>query len=264
MGISSIRGRDFNDADRLGAPEVAIVNEAFAQSFFDSESILGNRFGINAEDGSRLEIVGVVEDSKWFDLRENSLPMYYRPFRQRAAPSAVIVASAPGNLGPAMDALHELAVQLQGRAELTEIVPFTTVVNRTLVAERVIAHVLSVLGVLTLLIVAIGLYSLIAFDVARRAPEIAIRVALGATRTMVAWIVGKRALAVLGTGVLLGGLLFLYGSRQVSNMVFEVSPWDPPSIAIGILSLACVAMAASFFAVLKALRLSPSRVLQSE
>jgi ABC-type antimicrobial peptide transport system permease subunit len=163
-----------------------------------------------------------------------------------------------------MDALHELAVQLQGRAELTEIVPFTTVVNRTLVAERVIAHVLSVLGVLTLLIVAIGLYSLIAFDVARRAPEIAIRVALGATRTMVAWIVGKRALAVLGTGVLLGGLLFLYGSRQVSNMVFEVSPWDPPSIAIGILSLACVAMAASFFAVLKALRLSPSRVLQSE
>ena len=120
MGIEMLDGRDFSHADREGAAEIAIVNESFARRFLGAGSAAGRRFGTAADARAALEIVGVVEDSKWLSLREDPVPLYYRPFRQRPSPSAALVVHAPGRLAVVERSLHDLGRELVGRVDVAK------------------------------------------------------------------------------------------------------------------------------------------------
>jgi predicted permease len=264
MGIELLEGRDFSDADREGAVEVAIVNESFARRFLEPGSATGARFGIAANASSALEIVGVVEDSRWLSLRDVPVPMYYRPFRQRPAPSATLVVHAPGKMAVAERTLQDLARAFAGRVDVVDAVPFATMVGRTLGTERMLAQISTALGIVALVVVAIGLYGLLAFEVSQRARELGIRLALGARNAALAKMLGRDTLIILAAGVPIGLSTALVSARAVEKLLFELSATDPATAALGIGILVAVAAAASYVPVRRIARITPSAVLRND
>jgi predicted permease len=264
MGIGLLEGRDFADADREGAAEVAIVNESFARRFLGPESTVGRRFGTAADARAALEIVGIVEDSKWVSLRADPVPMHYRPFRQLAASSATLAVHAPGRMAVAERTLRDVSRAIEGRVDVVDVVPFTTVVGRTIGTERMLAQISTALGVVALVIVAIGLYGLLAFEVTQRAREFGIRLALGARNGALAKMVGRDTLTILAVGVPTGLSTALVGARAVENLLFELTPTDPTTLVIGIGILVIVASVATYLPVKRIALITPSAVLRND
>jgi predicted permease len=264
MGTELLEGRDFSDADREDAAEVAIVNESFARRFLSLGPAAGRRFGIAAEAPAALEIVGVVEDSKWLGLREDPVPMYYRPFLQSAAASATLAVYAPGRVAVAERTLNDLARALEGRVDVDDIVPFSAVVGRTLGTERMLAQISAALGVVALVVVAIGLYGLLAFEVAQRTREFGIRLALGARNDVIAKMAGRDTLIILTVGVPVGLFSSLVGARAVKNLLFELTPTDPTTAVIAIGILVMVASAATYLPLKRVALITPSAVLRHD
>ena len=264
LSIAFRNGRDFTEGDREGAAGVAIVNESFVRRFLGPGAAVGQRFGIAPTEIGSLEVVGVVEDSKWLSLREEPVAMYYRPFHQRATSSAVLVVRAPGRLPAAERTLLQVASTLEGRVEVTETVPFTTIVSRTMGTERMLAQISTALAGLALAVVAIGLYGLLAFDVAQRDREIGLRLALGATPRLIAKLVARDTLTILSLGVPLGLAAALFGGRAVAAMLFGLAPTDLATILIGISALVSVAAVATYLPARKAARIEPCAVLRNE
>ncbi len=264
MGTTLLEGRDFSDADREDAAAVAIVNESFARRFLSPGPATGSRFGIAADARAALEVVGVVEDSKWLSLREDPVPMYYRPFLQSAASSATLAVYAPERMAVAERTLHDLARGLAGRVDIIDVIPFTTVVGRTLATERMLAQISMALGVVALVVVAIGLYGLLAFEVAQRTRELGIRLALGARNGVIAKIVGRDTLTILAVGIPIGLLTALVGARAVESLLFELAPTDPTTVVVGIGILLIVAVVAAYLPVKRIALITPSEVLRND
>lgn len=266
MGNPVIAGRDFTDADTATAPLVAIVNESFARQFFPDEEPIGRRFyRAGTFGGQPMTIVGLVRDAKWVDLREAPPPMYYRPYRQRGGTPAVRFAIRMDN-DPSILAgeIRGLARAIDPRFVVDNVVPFREIVDRTLVVERLTAHVSTAFGALALLIAAIGLYGVLAYNVARRRLEIGVRIAIGARPRMVEWMFLRESLALLVAGVLLGLPVALAITRFVASMLFGLGPHDPVSIGAALIVLTAATVAASYLPARRAAAVDPIRALRQE
>jgi predicted permease len=264
MGIEVRDGRDFNEHDAEDSPQVAIVNEAFVRQFLPAGSPLGQRFGTTKGESDHLEIVGVARDSKWLSLREGSVPMYYRPIRQRSAPSATLVVSAPGVSRKTERALSELGREFRERLSMTDIVPFSVIVDRTLGKERMLAYVSAALGLLALVVVSIGLYGLIAYDVAQRTREIGVRLALGATRGSVALLVMRETAIIMGIGLPLGVVASRFALPAAKSLLFGLEAGDAATLAGGAILLTAVAALATYLPVRRSTRIEPFTALRVE
>lgn len=265
MGTRILSGRDFEDRDAAGAPPVAIVNVAFVREVLRTDRPLGQHFGTNpSTSSSEIEIVGVVEDAKWMNLRETPLPMFYRPVQQALPPEATFALRATGNLEALGQALSREAKAIDEGAALENVVPFTDMVNRTLATERLVAHVSTAFGLLALLIVCVGLYGVLAYGVASRTREIGVRMALGATRSTVRWMVLRESLTLLAVGLPIGVAAALIGTRFIASMLFELAPNDPATIAGTVLLLGVVALAAAYLPARRATRVDPLNALRTD
>ena len=265
MGTELRAGRDFDSRDTASSSAVAIVNEAFVRAFLVAGQPLGQRFGTDGPQSSGdIEIVGVVEDSKWLDLREMPRPMYYRPFEQRPAPSATLVVRTTGRLQPVINAIPGIAQATDRRVVLKNIAPFSDVVNRTLAKERMVAYVSAAFGALALLIVCLGLFGLLAYGVARRTREIGVRMALGATRSAVLWMVLRESLVMLAVGLPLGIAAAVAGSRFVASMLYGLTPLDLSTITGAVALLTLVSLAAAYVPARRATQVDPLLALRAE
>ncbi len=265
MGTPLLEGRDFTNRDDANSPQVAIVNEAFAREFFPGNSPLRRRFGVDGPASSRsIEVVGVVKDTKLTSLRATSPNVYYRPARQRPVPAATFAVRTTGGLDTLTSALLGVAKDVDPRATIKDPVPFTKLVDRTLLVERLAAQVSSALGLLALLVASIGLYGLVAFAVARRTREIGIRMAVGASGAAVQWMVLRESLAVLGLGLALGVPAALAATRPVASMLFGLSPADPATVMATAVVLVTITLAASYFPARRATRIDPVEALRNE
>jgi hypothetical protein len=182
MGTPLIAGREFMPSDDERAQLVAIVNESFARRFLRGKDPIGARFfrETGSRSGELMEIVGIVKDSKWVNLRDDSPPIYYRPYRQMGGtPMVRLALRTSGDPEPVSRDLLSVAQSVDRRIALSNVVPFREVVNRTLVIERLVAQASTTFGVLAPLIAAVGLYGVLAC-VARRRREIGLRIAVGA------------------------------------------------------------------------------------
>ena len=267
MGTSLTAGRDFGAADDERAPLVAIVNEAFAKRFLTGTNPVGARFYRHggSRSGELMEVVGVVKDSKWINLRDESPAMYYRPYRQMGGTPVVrLVIRTSGDAAPVSRALLGMTQSVDRGIALSNVVPFREIVDRTLVIERLVAQVSAWFGALALLIAAVGLYGVLAFSVARRRREIGLRIAVGANPGTIERLFLKESLMLAAIGAALGVPLAIVITRFVSSMLYGLTPHDPASIGVALAAVALVTIAATWVPARSAARTDPLVVLREE
>ena len=265
MGTRLRGGRLIDARDGPAAPAVAVINEAFARLVFPDEPPVGRSFeltGVGAD--GPVEVVGLVEDSKWIDLREAPRPMFYRPAAQKDPPSATLVMRVDGATGAVMAAIPGLAASVDRRIRLGDVATLTEVVNRTIATERLLAWVSAGFGVLAALIAALGVYGTLAYGVALRTREIGVRMALGATRGRLRWLVVRESLLLFAAGGAAGALAAAFLSRFAASMLYGVTPGDPVTYAAAAGLLALVLLAAAWLPARRATAIDPMAVLRGE
>jgi predicted permease len=268
MGTPLVSGREFTDNDRTGAPPVAIVNESMARTFFKGESPIGRTFQIEEPPGAprpHYQIVGVVRDTKYRDLREPAGPIAYLPSGQEAAPPtyAQFILRVQGPLGTAWTGIAKTLAQINPTIGV-QIQTMEVQIHNTLMPERLMATLSGFFGALAALIATIGLYGVMSYMVTRRKTEIGIRMALGANAsTVIRMVMGESAILV-GVGLVAGTVLAVYGARQASTLLFGLKPGDPATLAMSIGALGVVAIMASYVPAYRASRVDPTIALREE
>ena len=254
MGTPILAGRDFNEHDTPDAPKVVIVNESFAKKYFGGQNPIGRTFQIEEPVGEPrpfLQIVGVVRDTKYIDLREAFGAIGYLPLSQQKrdlsltvllrtrAPTDTVTGEVTGaisNVSPM------ISIQFQTLAAL---------VQQSLLRERLMATLS-------------GLYGVMSYMVARRRNEIGIRMALGADRRDVVRMVMREAGLLLIAGLGAGATLAVAAARTARTLLFGLGPGDPATLAIAAGALAAVAALASYLPAQRAARLEPTIALREE
>lgn len=272
MGMPLVMGREFSERDVDGAPLVAIVNESFAKYYFPNDNPIGRRFGFRAMDNpGAIEIVGVVKDSLYADMRqgttkENETPRFaYIPFQQSAELNEMtIYVRTAGNADTMAEQLRLAVRRADPTMPVFEMQSMEQTVDEALFNERMLALLSASFGLLATLLAAIGLYGVMSYTVARRTREIGIRIALGAERPTVLWLVLREVafLTVIGIGVGVPGALGL--SRFVRSQLFGIEPSDPLTLTIAALALAVVALVAGYIPARRAASVQPVRALRYE
>lgn len=262
-----LAGRDFNEHDRLGAPDVAIVNEAFIKKFAEGRNPLDVRFRVRRlmKISAPLEIIGVVKDTKYGQLREEVLPIVYSPIAQNddAASGAQILLRSHTPLAGILSAVKRTTSQADPDADIT-FFNLHRMIDDGLLRDRLMARLSGFFGLLAVLLAVIGLYGVISYMVARRRNEIGIRMSLGADRRSIIALVLREALVLLAIGLSIGVALSLAASRAAASLLFGLKPYDATTFTVAVVSLAAVALAASYLPALRASKLDPMDALRNE
>ena len=270
-----IAGRDFTDADRPGAPRVAIVNESFVRKYFGGENPVGRTFrqaAFGTAPAQTFEIVGYVRDAAYRSLREPFSPTVYSPLLQNdGVPSSISVTVRAAAGAPAL-LIKPLAAAIGGvHTDLAlTFRPLEEQVNASLIQERLVAMLAGFFGALALLLAGLGLYGVTSYAVSRRRSELGIRMALGAAPGSVVRIVLQRvALLVLcglatGTALAAGFILFgeRFGSASVASLLYGIELRDPMTFAAAALVLAMIGGLAGWIPARRAARIDPAVVLR--
>jgi predicted permease len=263
MKTPLISGRDFDERDQ-GAPNVAIVNQAFAARHFPSQNPIGQYLSATVtRPPSDLQIVGMVKDVSTKSLRKAPEPIVYVSYFQRASRTDSLVVRAAGSLSGTASAIRD-QLQLSFPSTRVDVRALTDQVERTLVQEQLMMRLSSGFGVLGLTLACVGLYGLLGYSVARRTREIGIRMALGAQQRGVRWMIVRGALDLLTAGVVLGVPAAWMVSRWLQSMLFGLTPSDPFVIAGAVMLLATAGLLAAYFPARRATQVDPATVLRHE
>jgi predicted permease len=268
VGMRLVSGRDFGGTDLSTSRQVAIVNEIFVRRFMPSGSPVGARIRTVGEPRyppTTYEVVGVVSDTKYADLRGETLPIAFVPLGQHPnrPPWPHLVFRSSGPVDAAIAGVKHAVAEVRPHMVIGFTV-FDTHVRDTMVRERLLAWLAGGFGLLAVVVATIGVYGVIAYLVVRRRHEIAIRMALGAGRfTVVGLILRETGLLVAG-GLVLGTALTLVAARSARGLLFGLSPHDPATIAGAAVALALMAAAASAAPALRASRIDATSALRSE
>ncbi|MGH7690875.1 MAG: FtsX-like permease family protein, partial [Gemmatimonadaceae bacterium] len=259
--MSLVQGRGFAASDNLAAPRVAIVNQTFARTYWAGRPPIGRTFHM---DRVRYTVVGVVRDAKYRTLNEAPTPYMFLPTSQHWAPDRELLVRTSG------DPLA-LASEIRRQARLAgpSLPPpqpstLAAVTSIVLLPQRVAAAVTGALGVVGLLLAAVGLYGVIAYSMTQRTREIGIRMALGADRGAVLGLVIGEGLRLVGVGIAVGLALALVVTRFMRPFLFGVSPVDPLTLGSITLGLAAIAVVASYLPARRAAGADPAIVLRQE
>ncbi len=263
MGIPLLEGRDFTGRDDAGAAPVAIVNEQFARRFLPGLRAPGTHFRVAGE-ARDTEIVGVVKDTRWMSLREAPAPIFYRPFSQDPQPFASLTVRTSANPSALSGTLQSMARLSHPPLAVDDVLPFTELENRALFVERMIAQVSAAFGILALFISCAGLYGLLSYTVARRTREIGIRMALGASRKAVQWMVLRESASLLLVGIAVGIPAALLAIRLAASLLFGISAADPASTGAALAIMTLTALIAACIPARRAVRVDPVSALRDE
>jgi putative ABC transport system permease protein len=262
LGIPLRRGRGFTTHDASGSQMVAIVDEAFARRYFPGEDPIGRGISLgNGTDGF-CEIVGIVGDVRYGGLDAGAEPTVYVPFSQDTFSTMWILARTEGDPNGIASASRALVKDIDRNLPTYMMSPLADVVSDSLAQRRFSMLLLSLFALIALLLAAVGLYGVISHSVSVRTQEIGVRLAIGAPRgRLLAMVIGQgMALVLAGIVVGLAGALAL--ARLVSTLLFEVTPFDPPSYASTVFALLVVALLACWVPARRAMRVDPIAALR--
>ena len=264
MEIPLLAGRGFEPRDDRDAPRVAVVNAAAAAELFGTDDAVGRRFGFDAEERDEIEVVGVVRDARYDDLRGAAPPTVFRSALQsplRSATFALRTAGPPNALTPAV---RESVRRMDPRLPIMNVTTQTATIEERLSNERLYAVAYASFGGLATLLAAIGLFGLASYTVTLRTGEIGVRMALGAPSARIAWMVLRESLVLVAAGVAAGIGTVLLAGRLVASLIHGLAPADPVTILQAITLLAGIAAAAACLPALRAARVDPLTALQDE
>jgi len=266
VGIPLLAGREFGGQDQENSPRVAIVNRAFARKFFNQENPIGQRFGDRgANSTGQIEIVGIIGDAKYRDVREPSPPMFYKPLSQNfeKRPYELHVRTAPHASTEIAAIRHEIR-SLDGDASVYNARTIAQVVDDLLQHDRMFAVLASAFGLVALVLTSIGIYASMAHQVARRTAEIGLRMALGADRHDILWMTFRDSLNVVAIGIALGMPGSWLASRLISSMLYGLTAHDPATTVGAAFLVLLVAGLAAFLPARRAAGLDPLVALRHE
>ena len=266
-GTVLVAGRDFARQDRLGSPEVVIINETAARRFFPGTNPIGRTIresGRPGEPEPALQIVGIVRDAVYSSLRADIPPTMYRPLAQMAtAPAAINLSVRSAGGSPAL--LTRAVTDAIGRVDRDLALTFHPLardLRASLGQERLVAMLSGFFGALALLLAGVGLYGVVAYTVSRRKAEIAIRMALGAAPGAVLGLILRRVALIVSAGIVCGLATALWSARYAAPLLFHLEPWDPLTLASAVAALATVGAIAGWIPARRAARLDPASALR--
>jgi predicted permease len=289
-GIPIVLGRDFRDSDNLatlpsrpaqaappgadapeppGPPRVVVVNEAFSRHFFGGQPAVGRRLclGDKWDAAKAFEIVGVVRDARYFDLKKAVEPMIYEPAYRDPGSSAAggtLAVRTTGDPGRIAAAIRQAVQHIDGAVTVIEARTMEDNLNRELVQERFVATLGGFFGLIALLLAAMGLYGVMSQAVTRRTREIGIRMALGAGAPAVLWMVLRDAIFMVLAGAALGIPAVLILTRYTESMLFGVKAQDPATLAMAALLLLAITMIAGLLPARRATMVHPMTALRHD
>jgi predicted permease len=259
-------GRVFTAADDAAAPKVVIVNETAARFYFGDRDPIGQMISLVRGQAPDRRIIGVVKDARHDSLRADVRRSVYMPIPQsidrinRLALTVRGAGDVSALAGPVREAIRGVADGLL----ITNVATLQQQVDRSLLTERLISTLAVVFSGVALALACIGFYGILAYAVARRTKELGVRLALGATRPGVAWLVLREALILVGAGALVGVPVAALLGRLTQSLLFGVEPFDPLSIAAAVLLPMLVAILAATAPARRASRLDPIAALRAE
>jgi len=288
-GISIVLGRDFHLSDTLavlpnrperppppgthvpdppGPTRVVIVNEALARRFFGGEGALGRRlcFGDKWAAAETWEIVGVVRDVRYFDMRRSVEPMAYQPLHRQAGgfSGGTVCVRTSGDPHRIVEAIRRRVTEIDGSVSVTEAKTMEDDLDGSLLQERFVATIGGFFGIVALLLAAIGLYGVTSEAVTKRTREIGIRMALGAEASRVLGMVLRDAMVMVLVGAIIGIPVILGLTRYVEFLLFGVKAHDPITLVGAALLLLAVTALAGFLPAVRATRVQPMQALRHE
>jgi predicted permease len=263
-----LAGRDFDDHDTATSPKVAIVNETFVSKILNGANPIGVRIRQETYQGRptpTYEIVGLVKNTKYRDLREEPRSIVYVVNAQDDRPDLYAQFLIHSNLpiSAVLPSVKQVLSEASPEIAL-EFRELTTQIRESLLKERLMATLSGFFGFLAALLATVGLYGVISYTVARRTNEIGIRMALGAQRRNVVGMIMREAGLLLAIGIAIGAALSLAAARTATSLLFGLKPHDPVTLGLAVVALAAVAAAASFLPAHRASRLDPMAALREE
>ena len=265
MGTRLVRGRDFTEADREGAPGVAVVNETLAALLWPGEDALGKRVSFEGAGGPFLEVVGVARDGKYRSLGDRSRPYVYRPLMQSYEPRmTLVVRTSAADPRALAGAVREHLRALDRNLPVADVRTLEEQFDLSLLPARVAAWTLGGFGLLALALAAIGIYGVVSYTVAQRTREIGVRMALGAGRADVLRLILGEGLSVVGVGLGLGLLLSFALTRVLGGFLYGVTASDPLTFVGVPALLGSIALAAGYLPARRAAKVDPMVALRYE
>jgi len=256
MRIPILEGRDFTTRDDRTAEPVMIVNQAFARRYFDGQTPVGRKVRAS---GKLCTVVGLARDSKYFSPAEARRPYFYLAFQQfyGGSPELYFLVRTAGQPAQAMPLLRRAVTETDPNAAAFHAVPLAEYTEVATLGQKVAANLMGALGLVCLLLAAMGLYSVMSYTVSQRLPEIGIRMAMGARPWNVIAMVVRQGMALVVAGMAVGAMAALAVTHLVASMLFGVDAADPATFVLAGLFLSAVALVATWLPAFRATRIDP-------
>jgi len=262
--IPLMEGRGFADSDTASSPPVVVVNQAFVREFLHRKDPIGQYYGYDAQNPYRFQIVGVVKDSRVNDIHEEAPPTIYHSLTQDVVDVESLAVRTSGDPAQLISQVREAVRSVDPNLPIGSANTVAEMMSRSLAQQRLIARLTTMLGALALGLACLGLYGVMSYTVAHRIGELGIRLALGATRPGVLWLVMRQSIALAGVGIAAGLLLSLLAARSVSSLLFGLSPYDPATMFYAAAVLLAVSLASGLKPAWRAVGVDPMVALRYE
>jgi predicted permease len=265
LGIPLVLGRVIDARDTPGSTPVAVVNETFVRRYLPNQNPLGRRISLGAPfKAPGFEIVGIVADSKYYDLHEKPQPMGFFSMWQKSVTNFELLLHTLGAPERVAAEARRAFREVSSKLPILSVDKLSYQVEQTLREQKMITSLCSIFGGLALLLASIGIYGTLGYSVSGRVTEIGIRMAVGAQRSSVIWLVLRDSALLILVGLGIGVPLALSGSRWIKSFLFGVPPLDPAAVATAILLILILASVAGYLPARRAAKIDPMRALRHE
>ena len=265
MQIPLIAGRTFSTADTPTSQQVAVISEHVAKTLFPPGNPIGRHFHIARKTPeNEYEVIGIVKDVKFNHLEERPRYINYLYYPQRAWGFGDFEVRYTGDFATVSAAVQQIIHSIDRRVLITHVTTLDEQVDRSITNQRLVAQLSSFFALLAVFLSAIGIYGLMSYVVSRRTNEIGIRMALGAARSNVRWLVMREILLLVAIGIALGLPAVLAINRFVTHMLYDLKGTDPVSLGVAVLTLLAVALFAGYLPARRASRVDPMVALRYE